>query len=88
MADGDAGLDEADLIATAMAETGLSDFGGEDFRSGLRVLIETYQQNGFDERGRKRRVRRERQDQQDGRQRHGAPKGGAPHASREPADTR
>lgn len=51
-------LDEDELIATAVAETGLSDFGGDGFRSGLRALIETYETNGFDERGRRRNRRR------------------------------
>lgn len=51
-------LDEDELIASAIAATGLSDFGGDGFRSGLRALIETYEVNGFDERGRKRNRRR------------------------------
>ncbi len=51
-------LDEDELIANAIAATGLSDFGGDGFRSGLRALIETYEVNGFDARGRKRNRRR------------------------------
>jgi len=51
-------LDEAALTTLATEATGLSDFGAEDFRPGLRALIETYEQNAFDERGRKRNHRR------------------------------
>ena len=51
-------LDEDELIANAVAATGLCDFGGDDFRPGLRALIETYETNAFDERGRKRNRRR------------------------------
>ncbi|MBK7952287.1 MAG: sulfotransferase [Deltaproteobacteria bacterium] len=51
-------LDEAELIAEAVAATGLDDFGGEDFRPGLRALIETYEGHAFDERGRRRNRRR------------------------------
>jgi hypothetical protein len=51
-------LDEDELIASAVAETGLADFGGDDFRPGLRALVETYEGNAFDERGRHRNRRR------------------------------
>jgi len=51
-------IDADALIAEAIAATGLSDFGGDDFRPGLRALIETYERNGFDARGRKRNRRR------------------------------
>lgn len=51
-------LDERELIASAIAATGLDDFGGDGFLPGLRALIETYEQNGFDARGRKRNRRR------------------------------
>ncbi len=51
-------LDEEKLIASAVEATGLSDLGGDGFRPGLRALIETYQINAFDERGRKRNRRR------------------------------
>ncbi len=51
-------LDEAELIAAAKQATGLENFGGEDFRPGLRALIETYQGYAFSEKGRKRNRRR------------------------------
>jgi hypothetical protein len=51
-------LDEASLIALATQATGLVDFGGDDFKPGLQALIETYEQNPFDDRGRKRNHRR------------------------------
>lgn len=51
-------LGEEKLIASAVEATGLSDLGGDDFRPGLRALIETYEINAFDERGRKRNHRR------------------------------
>lgn len=57
MADAGA-LDEATLVAEAIAATGLDDFGGDDFRPGLRALIETYDGHAFDERGRRRNRRR------------------------------
>ena len=34
-------LDEADLLRTAMKRAGFSDFGGEEFREGLRVLLDS-----------------------------------------------
>jgi hypothetical protein len=52
----DCELGEDALLAAARAQTGLSDFGGDDFRAGLRVLLETYPAAGFDA----RRLRRER----------------------------
>lgn len=51
-------LDAEELIAAACAATRLTDLGGDDFRPGLQMLIETYQTNAFDERGRKRNQRR------------------------------
>lgn len=35
-------LSEANLLAEAKAKTGLSDFGGDDFREGLRALLGMY----------------------------------------------
>jgi hypothetical protein len=35
-------LSESALLAEAKAKAGLTDFGGEDFRQGLRVLLEMY----------------------------------------------
>jgi len=51
-------LDPDELIANAVAATGLDDFGGDGFRPGLRALVETYEGNAFDARGRKRNRRR------------------------------
>ncbi len=51
-------LDSETLIATACETTDLDDLGGDEFRPGLAALIETYQVNEFDERGRKRNRRR------------------------------
>jgi len=47
-------LSEEGLIAAARESTGLSDFGDESFREGLRVLLETYQRAGLRPGGRKR----------------------------------
>ena len=45
---------EEAVIAAARARTGLEDFGGDEFREGLRVLLETYATTaGLSERGRK-----------------------------------
>jgi hypothetical protein len=46
------------LLAEARAATGLSDFGGSDFREPLGMLCQAYDQAPFDERGRKRNRRR------------------------------
>ncbi|MCC7517092.1 MAG: sulfotransferase [Pseudomonadales bacterium] len=54
----EATFDMATLLAEASAATGLHDFGAEDFKPGLQKLIETYTQNGFDERGIKRNRKR------------------------------
>jgi hypothetical protein len=51
-------FDEQDLLREAQESTGLSDFGPDDFRDGLRALIATYDGNAFNERGRKRNRRR------------------------------
>jgi hypothetical protein len=47
-------LGEESLLAEARAQTGLSDFGGDDFREGLAVLLETYQRAGLTPAGRRR----------------------------------
>ena len=54
-AEGAAALDlsEEALIAAARERTGLTDFGDESFREGLRVLLETYQRAGLRAGGRK-----------------------------------
>jgi len=50
---------EATLLEEARHSTGLSDFGDEGFREGLRVLLQTYEESaGFGERGRKSNWRR------------------------------
>jgi hypothetical protein len=46
-------LSEESLIAAARRRTGLTDFGDESFRDGLRVLVETYQSVGLRPGGRK-----------------------------------
>jgi len=46
-------LSEESLIAAARQRTGLTDFGDERFREGLRVLLETYQRAGLRPGGRK-----------------------------------
>lgn len=51
-----ASFDAEKLIAEAREQTGLQDLGGDDFREGLGVLIETYLGAGFDD----SRLRRER----------------------------
>jgi hypothetical protein len=54
----DVSFDEEQLLEEARRAAGLSDFGPEDFRAGLRVLIETYDKNPLTEKGRRRRRRR------------------------------
>ena len=50
---------EEGVLAAAREQTGLSDFGDEGFREGLRVLLETYATTArFSERGRRRNHRR------------------------------
>lgn len=48
-----AGLDLEDLLEEARQAGGLSDFGSDDFKEGLRVLLETYDSNGYSEDGRR-----------------------------------
>lgn len=51
--------EEALLAAARQAAGGLSDFGDEGFRQGLRVLLETYEKTaGFNAAGRRRNFRR------------------------------
>lgn len=54
----DAAFDMPTLLAEASAATGLQDFGSDDFKVGLQKLIDTYTNNGFDERGIKRNRKR------------------------------
>jgi hypothetical protein len=49
---------EASVLAEARASTGLSDFGDEAFRDGLRALLATYAGNPFSEKGQRRNRRR------------------------------
>jgi hypothetical protein len=49
---------EEDVLAEARAATGLSDFGDESFRPGLRALLGTYAGNPFSAKGRVRNRRR------------------------------
>jgi hypothetical protein len=51
-------LSEETLLDEARARAGLSDFGDERFRAGLRVLLETYERAGLTEKGRKTARRR------------------------------
>ena len=44
-------LDLEDLLDEARRSAGLEDFGDDDFREGLSVLLETYDTNGYDEAG-------------------------------------
>lgn len=46
------------VLEDARQKTGLSDFGDDNFMEGLGVLLETYDSNGYTERGRKRSRRR------------------------------
>ena len=46
------GFDEDELLSEARAATGLADFGSDDFRPGLRALIEMAEANPFTEKGR------------------------------------
>lgn len=46
------------VIADAREKSGLTDLGNTDFQAGLKVLLQTYDNNGFSERGRKRLRRR------------------------------
>ncbi len=50
----DVRFDASELCAEACAETGLSDFGPDDFRAGLDALCDTYDANRFHEAGRAR----------------------------------
>lgn len=40
------------LLQEAQTKTGLNHFGSDDFKPGLKVLLETYDHNGFTEKGR------------------------------------
>lgn len=44
-------LDLTEILETARQTDGLSDFGDSDFMIGLRILVDTYNNNGFDEAG-------------------------------------
>lgn len=46
-------LDLDGVLADARETAGLDDFGSDDFRAGLAVLLETYDSNGYDDNGRR-----------------------------------
>lgn len=46
------------VLASASKKTGLTDFGSDDFRQGLDILMQTYAQNNFNERGDKNNRKR------------------------------
>jgi hypothetical protein len=48
----DISFDMENLLQEAKTKTGLENFGNDDFKSGLKVLLETYDHNGFTEKGR------------------------------------
>jgi len=45
-------FDSEKLLQEAQSKTGLTDFGSNDFNEGLGVLLDTYNHNGFTEKGR------------------------------------
>lgn len=47
-------FDAEQLLEEARKGTGLDDFGSDDFREGLGLLLETYDTNGYEEDGRRR----------------------------------
>jgi hypothetical protein len=49
---------EESVLAEARAASGLDDFGGDDFRAGLRALLRTYAENPFSAKGQRRNRRR------------------------------
>jgi len=49
---------EESVLAEARAASGLSSFGDESFRPGLRALLRTYAENPFSEKGQRRNRRR------------------------------
>ncbi len=51
-------LSPESLLAEAEQQAQLSDFGSDDFREGLRVLVETYERCGLTPKGRRRTRRR------------------------------
>lgn len=56
---GEPAFDMEELLQAARDSTGLEDFGADDFREGLRVLLETYRKTSdFDEKGSRRNRRR------------------------------
>lgn len=54
----DVRFDEKELLEEARKAEGLQDFGPDEFREGLRVLIETIEKNPFTEKGRYRNRQR------------------------------
>lgn len=58
MSDVPEGFDESELLDEAKRATGLSDFGSDDFRDGLRALIGLVAHNPMTEKGRKQHRQR------------------------------
>jgi hypothetical protein len=54
----DINFDMETLLTEACEKTGLSDFGNENFKTGLKVLLQTYDQNHFTEKGRHKNRKR------------------------------
>lgn len=54
----DVRFDQDELLEEAQKAAGLEDFGPDDFREGLGVLIETIERNPFSEKGRRRNRQR------------------------------
>lgn len=54
----DVNFDLESVLTDARKKANLDDFGSNDFTLGLKTLLETYDNNGFSERGRKRSRRR------------------------------
>ena len=51
-------FDEASVLAEAQQGAGLSDFGPDGFREGLRMLLRTYDESPFNEKRRRRQRQR------------------------------
>lgn len=51
-------FDLQSVLDEATSKAGLTDFGSQDFMAGLNVLLQTYDQAGYNEKGRKRARRR------------------------------
>lgn len=54
----DISFDIEGILAYAQKKSGLEDFGSDDFKEGLQTLCETYDNNGYNEEGRKKNRKR------------------------------